>query len=63
MSWKAVHKNVCLFVADLKGIPVTNERLTRNVDRWMYEWRGIVERYAFAALDLTNHPGRHKTDA
>jgi hypothetical protein len=33
-----------------------------NIDRWMHEWRGIVERYSFAALDLANHPRRHETD-
>lgn len=40
-----------------------DKRLNKIVDRWMHEWRGIYERYAVAALDLGNHPGRHVTHA
>lgn len=38
-----------------------DRRFNKLVDRWMYEWRGVFEKYAAAALDLANYPGRHVT--
>lgn len=45
------------------GIKDFDKRFNKVVDRWMYEWRGILEMYALVALDLANHPGRHVTHA
>ena len=30
-------------------------------DRWIHEWRGIVERCAYSAIDLSNYPETRKT--
>jgi len=65
ISWKTTHKYSCVFVAPLPsmGIEDFDKRFNKLVDRWMHEWRGILEGYSLVALDLVNNPGRHVTHA
>jgi len=67
ISWKAAHKYSCMSLVYSEpmrpGDPAYDKAFNETVDRWMHEWRGIVERYAFYALDLANYPRRHETHA
>jgi len=62
-SWNTTHKYTCVYVAPLPSLGVEDfdKRFNKIVDRWVHEWRGILEHYSMAALDLANHPGRHVT--
>jgi len=64
-SWKATHKYTCVYVAPLPSLGVEDfdRRFNKIVDRWVHEWRGILEGYSMTALDLANYPGRHLTHA
>jgi len=64
-SWRTTHKYTCVYVAPLPSLGVEDfdRRFNKIVDRWVHEWRGILERYSMAALDLANYPGRHVTHA
>ncbi|KAF9644762.1 hypothetical protein BDM02DRAFT_872609 [Thelephora ganbajun] len=65
ISWKTTHKYSCVSVAPLPsmGIEDFDRRFNKTIERWMYEWRGILEGYSMAALDLANYPERHITHA
>jgi len=65
ISWKTTHKYSCVSVAPLPSIGSKDfdKWYNKTVDRWVHEWRGILEGYSVAALDLANHPGRHVTHA
>jgi len=65
VSWKATHKYSCVSVTPLPSLGVEgfDKRFNKIVERWAHEWRGVLEAYSMAALDLTNHPGRHVTHA
>lgn len=65
ISWRTTHKYSCVYVAPLPNLGVEDfdKRFNKIVDRWVYEWRGILEGYSMAALDLANNPGRHITHA
>ena len=49
------------FIPMRKEDPDYDGELNEIINRWMHEWRGIVERYAHSALDLSNYPRRHET--
>jgi len=62
-SWKTTHKYTCVHVDPLPSLGVEDfdKRFNKIVDRWVHEWRRILEVYSMAALDLANYPGRHVT--
>jgi len=66
ISWKTTHKYSCVYVAPLPSLGIEEDfdkRFNKIVDRWVHEWRGIIEMYSMVALDLANYPGRHVTHA
>jgi len=65
ISWKTTHKYSCVTTTPLPsmGTKGFDKRFNKIVDRWMHEWRGILEMYSLMALDLPNNPGRHMTHA
>lgn len=64
-SWRTTHKYSCVYVTPLPSLGAEDfdKRFNKIVDRWVHEWRGILEGYSMAALDLANYPGRHVTHA
>jgi len=66
ISWRTTHKFSCVtnvIPLPSMGIKDFDKRFNKVVDRWMHEWRGILEMYSVIALDLANNPGRHVTHA
>jgi len=60
LSWKATHRFTCSPMSN-EGFEELDRRLGKIIDSWQHAWRGVLERYCVAALDLANNPGRDVT--
>ena len=64
-SWKTTHQYTCVYVAPLPslGDGDFDKRFNKIVDRWVHEWREILDNHSMTALDLVNYPDRQATHA